>query len=40
MRASQGDTLETMLRRADLALYDAKAQGRARTLQGLRPQLA
>ena len=33
MRASQDDTIETMLRRADLALYDAKAQGRARTLR-------
>ena len=40
MRASQDDTLETMLRRADLALYDAKAHGRAHAAQGLRPQLA
>lgn len=38
MRASQDDTLEAMLSRADSTLYRAKAQGRARTLdaQGLR----
>jgi diguanylate cyclase len=32
MRESQDDTLEAMLRRANVALYNAKAHGRARTL--------
>ena len=41
MRDSPDDTLEAMLRRADSTLYNAKAQGRARTLdaQGLRLQV-
>jgi diguanylate cyclase (GGDEF)-like protein len=42
MRESPGDTLEAMLKRADEALYGAKAQGRSRTLdaEGLRLQFA
>lgn len=41
MRASPDDTLDAMLRRADAMLYNAKAQGRARTLdaQGLQLHL-
>jgi len=34
MRQSPDDTLEAMLRRADVMLYRAKTQGRARTLDG------
>ena len=37
MRASAGDTLDAMLRRADATLYVAKAQGRARTLDAHMP---
>lgn len=41
MRTSSHDTLETMLKRADTTLYNAKAQGRSRTLdaQGMKLQL-
>jgi diguanylate cyclase (GGDEF)-like protein len=41
MRTSSHDTLEAMLKRADATLYNAKAQGRSRTLdaQGLKLQL-
>jgi diguanylate cyclase (GGDEF)-like protein len=42
MRESPGDTLAAMLKRADAALYGAKAQGRSRTLDAepLRLQVA
>jgi len=42
MRISSKDTLEAMLKRADATLYNAKAQGRSRTLdaQGLRLRAA
>lgn len=42
IRQSTDDTLEAMLKRADGTLYNAKAQGRARTLdaQGMQLQLA
>ena len=41
-RTDEGDTLEAILKRADEALYAAKAQGRSRTLdaKGLRLQAA
>ncbi len=42
MRRGEGDTLEAIVKRADNALYGAKAQGRSRTLdaRGLRLQVA
>ena len=39
MRAGADDTLEAIIKRADQALYGAKAQGRARTLHAQAPRL-
>ncbi len=39
MRNSSDDTLAAMLKRADLTLYSAKAQGRSRTLDAKGPRL-
>ena len=38
-RHGEGDTLEAIVKRADNALYGAKAQGRARTLDAQAPRL-
>jgi diguanylate cyclase (GGDEF)-like protein len=37
MRSHDADTIEMMLQRADVALYQAKAQGRGRTLDSAQP---
>jgi len=40
MRSHDADTIEMMLQRADVALYQAKAQGRGRTLDSAQPLTA